>query len=82
MDETAIYAALTEIFHHLFDDPALVLTAETNADDVAGWDSLKCVLILVAVEERFAIRFHTTEIDELKSVGDLVQLIKKKSARP
>ncbi len=40
MEQTAIYAKLTDIFHDLFDDDSIVVTPELTAKDVDGWDSL------------------------------------------
>jgi acyl carrier protein len=35
---------------------------------------------MVAVEERFAIKLNTREIDSLRTVGDLADIIARKSA--
>jgi acyl carrier protein len=75
MTEADIYAALTEIFHDCFDDKAIVLGATTSARDIAGWDSAKMVYLILAVEERFAIRMRSREIDALRCVGDWARLI-------
>ena len=46
-----------------------------GAKHVAGWDSFKQIEIIMAAEERFAIRLTTREMDGLHSVGDLVRVI-------
>jgi acyl carrier protein len=53
----------------------LQVTGETTAKDVPGWDSMKQVMILMAVEEKFEIQLSTREMDRLKNVGDLVAAI-------
>ncbi|HXQ53707.1 MAG TPA: acyl carrier protein [Stellaceae bacterium] len=80
MIEAEIYTALTEIFHEVFDDDAIVLKPELTAKDVKGWDSYKMVNIIIAVEERFGIKTRTQEIDKLQRVGDFVKLIEAKTA--
>ncbi len=80
MNEADIYTALTEVFHEVFADDALVLTPALKANDVPGWDSMKMVSILVATEERFGIQMRSREVDGLSCVGDLVRLIAKKAA--
>jgi acyl carrier protein len=75
MTEADIYATLTEIFHDCFDDKSIVLSAATSARDIEGWDSAKMVYLILAVEERFAIRMRSREIDALRCVGDWVRLI-------
>jgi acyl carrier protein len=74
-----ILADLTEICRQVFADDSLVLTMETMAEDVEGWDSFNHINILVAVEMRYGIKFHTAEVEELRNVGHLVQLIRAKT---
>ncbi len=78
--QTAIYAALTEIFDDVFMTEGMKLTPALSAKDVAGWDSFKQIEIMVSVEERFGIKLNTREIDALKSVGDLADTIARKTA--
>ena len=78
-DEAAIYAGLAEIFGDVFERDDLRLSAPTNALDIEGWDSLRQIMILVNVEERFGIKFTTREMDGLGNVGELVSLIAAKA---
>ncbi len=80
MQIAAILAELTEIFHDLFGDDSIVLTPETTADDVKGWDSIKHISLIVAVEHRFHIKMKTSEIEKLANVGDLIQIVQAKRA--
>ena len=79
MSELAIYQALTAIFHDVFLRDDLVLSPALSARDVEDWDSFKQIEIIIAVEERFGIKFRTREMDSLNNVGDLVRLIASKS---
>jgi len=74
-----IYADLTEIFNDVFMRDDMSLTPELSASDVAGWDSFKQIEIMVSVEERFGIKLNTREIDGLRNVGDLAEVIAKKT---
>jgi acyl carrier protein len=78
-DTTKIYADLTEIFNDVFMVDDMKLTPELSAKDVKGWDSFKQIEIMVSVEERFNIKLSTREIDALKNVGDLADVIAKKT---
>lgn len=78
MTDAEIHARLTELFHDVFGDDSLVLTSQTSADQVAGWDSVKMVTIILGVEQRFDIRLRSREVDKLKNVGDLAALVKSK----
>ena len=69
---------LNGIFCEVFNDDSIMITRETTADDIDGWDSLSHVNLIVAVEMRFNIRIAVGEVQGLKNVGDLIDLINKK----
>lgn len=78
MDATQLYSRLTEIFHDVFDDDAIVVTPQLNANDVDGWDSLAHIRLMLTIERAFKVKFSTTEIGKLKNVGDLAELLQAK----
>lgn len=80
MIESEIYDRLTPVFRDVFDDEELTPNAAMTADDVEEWDSLSHIRLIVSVEKAFDIRIATSELTQLKSVGDLVQLISAKTA--
>jgi acyl carrier protein len=75
-----VMESLREIMIDVFDLDDLTLTQETTADDIEEWDSLSHVRLVVAVERKFGFRFTNSEIESLKTVGDLVRLIQAKAA--
>ncbi len=75
-----VYAELTPLFHDLFEDPSLVLSDSMTAKDVALWDSLNHINLLIAVEQKFSIKFTTAEIANLANVGQFVDTIFKKTS--
>ena len=79
MDEPQIYARLTEIFEDVFDEDSMTITPELSAKDVAGWDSLTHIRLLLSIEKAFKIKFTTSEIGKLQNVGDLVTLIQARA---
>ncbi len=68
------------IFRDVFDQPDLIITRESNASTVEDWDSLAHVNLVTAIEKRFKIKFALGELQELKDVGDMIDLINKKMA--
>jgi acyl carrier protein len=75
-----IYAQLVTVFRDLFDDETIVLTPELTAADVPEWDSFNHINLIVAVEQRFKIKFQTAELEQLHTVGHLANLIQDKLA--
>lgn len=77
-EATPVMSELTELFRDLFDEEALVLTGDTTADQIDGWDSQMHVMLIVAAEQRFGVKFRTAELESLRNVGQFVQLIESK----
>jgi acyl carrier protein len=71
---------LQEIFRDILDQPDLVLTRQSNAHNVEDWDSLAHINLVSAIEKRYKIRFALGELQDLKDVGDMIDLIHVKLA--
>jgi acyl carrier protein len=74
-------ARLTRVFRTVLKQPELVLRDDLTAKDVARWDSLNHVNLIILTEQEFQIRFSNTEATTLKNVGDLKRLIDVKLRR-
>jgi acyl carrier protein len=73
-----IMDSLTEVFRSVFEDNSIVLKPEMTANDVEGWDSLSHVVLILAIENRFDIKFNQKELLTQKNVGDLLRSIESK----
>jgi acyl carrier protein len=71
---------LQDIFRDIFDQPNLVITRESSASTIEDWDSLTHVNLVTAIEKRYKVKFALGELQELKNVGDLMDLLTKKLA--
>ncbi len=72
---------LQPIFQDIFEDDELIITAESNADTVEGWDSLAHVTLIIVIEQEFEIKFALGELEAMKNVGDMVELMQKKLSK-
>ena len=75
MQTNEIYATLNKIFRRLFDDNSIVVTPETTAKDIEGWDSLEHITLIATVERTFKMKFKMGEISSMKNVGQMAQII-------
>lgn len=57
------------------------LRDETTAGDVDGWDSVVHVMLVLASERKFGIRFESSEIANAANVGEFVSLVESKLDR-
>jgi acyl carrier protein len=65
----------------VLDQPGLRVTRNASAWNTLNWDSLAHIDLIEMAERRFAVRFSLGELQGLKAVGDLVDLILQKKAR-
>jgi acyl carrier protein len=79
MAEAKVYEGLQEIFADVFMREDIQLSASLTAKDVVGWDSFKQVEILMATEQRFAMRFTSAEVDGFRSLGDIVAIVAQRA---
>ncbi len=80
MTQEQIYEKLTKIFHEVFTNTDLVLTASLSANDVDNWDSLTHMILISEIENQFDVKFKLKELNKMKNVGDLVEIIESKLA--
>jgi acyl carrier protein len=67
-----------EIFQTVFSDPKLIVSEMTSASDIADWDSLAQIRLLMTMEQNFEIQFSLDEVEDLQNLGEIIELILKK----
>lgn len=80
MNRTEILEKVGRSIASVLDQPDLVVTMRTTAEDIEGWDSFNHINIVVAIEDQFGIQFNTAEVEQLRAVGEFVKLIEEKLA--
>lgn len=78
MTDQDILKRITPVFRRVFEDDGLVVTRELNASQVAKWDSLNHISLVLELESTLGCRFTTDELASMANVGDLVDLLKRK----
>jgi acyl carrier protein len=58
------------------------ITAETLRNDIPGWDSLGTLSLIAALDERFDIHLSEENIEGMKSVSDLLDILRSHGALP
>ncbi len=71
-------AEFNEIVCRVFFNSTIVLTNESTAYDVDGWDSISHVRLIMELEKHFDIQFSGSEMTSAANVGALLTIIKEK----
>jgi acyl carrier protein len=75
MEKKELLEQVTQVFRDVLEDDTIQLTENTAAADVAGWDSLAHIQLVVAIEKHFNVRFTSTELLEWQNVGEMLDCI-------
>jgi acyl carrier protein len=78
MTTNEIIEQVNEIFIDVLENPDIVISGETTANDVPEWDSLNHIMLVVEIEKKFRIRFSSGEVGGFKNVGEMCEAIKAK----
>lgn len=81
MTREQVYTELNGVFQDVFDDESITVNDETTADDIEDWDSLEHINLMVAVETQFGIKFTMGEVNSMKNVGEMVDIILGRTTR-
>ena len=77
MNRTEILEKLNEVFHDVFDNNDIVVTEQTNANDIEEWDSLIHITLISAVEDEFDVSFDMKTVVSMKNVGYMFDAIEE-----
>jgi len=61
----------------LFEEPVENIRPETKQDEVEGWDSLGVLSLMAGLDEEFDILMTEEEMQNLRTVADILEVLKK-----
>lgn len=76
----AIVSRLIAVFREVFEDDGLEVTEKMTAEDIPAWDSLKHIMLMLAIEAEFGVKLKASEIGTIADVGALVALLEARIA--
>ncbi len=76
--DRAVLAEITDVVRQVLEDRTIELAPDTAMGDMAGWDSMNHIAILVEAECRFDVVFDLADLEAVPTVGHLVRLIQAK----
>lgn len=64
----------------LFEESPGRIAADTVRNDIPGWDSLGTLSLIASLDERFNIHLSEQDIEGLKGVADLLDMLRRHGA--
>lgn len=78
MDLVEIKQSLRNILISVLKHDSFEMSDDLTASNVKGWDSLSHMIIINEIEKHFSIKFKLKELNKVKNIGQLTELIKSK----
>ena len=69
---------IIEIIASVLEMNSSEINLDSNADNVESWDSMKQLFMVSELEQEFNIEFDTEEMEKMKSVKIIVDIIGNK----
>ena len=77
MDNTILQTEIIEILGDIFELDRIQITSETSMQNMSRWDSLRQIIIISSLEEKYNIIFPDDVLFELTSVEAIVREVSK-----
>ena len=57
------------------------LTVESSPSTIVTWDSVQHLSLVLALEEEFGVQFAPEDIEQMTSIGTIVDVVERYTAR-
>lgn len=55
------------------------INADSSMNNTEGWDSMRYLEVMVAIESHFGVKFNLNEMTQLTSVENIIRVLGQKS---
>ena len=76
--DQVVLSKVREAFHAAFDIDPQLISMQTTASDIPGWDSVGHLSLASNLEQMFDINLDVDELMDMESVSDIVRILESK----
>ncbi len=76
------FEQVRSIASDIFGIPADKITAESSPETIENWDSMQHLNLVLAVEEKFGVQLDPEDIERMKNIGTVANLVEKLQSTP
>jgi acyl carrier protein len=78
LERIEISNRVQKILKNILKHNSFEMRDDLMATDVDGWDSLSHMIIITEIEKDYGIKFKLKELNKLKNIGSLIELVETK----
>lgn len=75
MKNDDILSSIEEIVRRILENETIKLTNQITINQVPGWDSLNHIRIIIAIENKFKMKYTAEEIRTIQDIGKLCDIV-------
>ena len=75
LEENHVLEVLNTIFKEKLCDQTVEINLDTTADDILEWNSLKHLVIILAIENHFQIKFNPIQLSNMQNIEEMINTI-------
>ena len=75
LEERHVLEVLNRIFKEKLSDESVEINLDTTADDILEWNSLKHLVIILAIENHFQIKFNPIQLSNMQNIEEMINTI-------
>jgi len=75
LEENDVLEVLNRIFKEKLCDQSVEINLHTTADDILEWNSLKHLVIVLAIENHFQIKFNPIQLSNMQNIEEMINTI-------
>ena len=75
LEENHVLEVLNRIFKEKLCDQTVEINLDTTADDILEWNSLKHLVIILAIENHFQIKFNPIQLSNMQNIKEMINTI-------
>lgn len=78
MERTEIAERIKNVISSVVKHDNFEMVNELTSNDVAGWDSLSHIKIIIEIETAFNIKFKLKDLNRMNNIGNVIELVVSK----
>ena len=75
LEKKHVLEVLNRIFKEKLCDQSVEINLDTTADDILEWNSLKHLVIVLAIENHFQIKFNPIQLSNMQNIEEMINTI-------
>jgi acyl carrier protein len=78
---TSVDAPVRRVAADVFGLPEAEVTPESSPSTIVTWDSVQHLSLVLALEEEFGVQFDPEDIEQMTTIGAIVDVIEQYKSR-